>query len=142
MSMAETISKGGSSTIQNDVDDLINQSVVNKFQMNEGKCKEMRIGFSKLTTHFEPIKIHNNPLELVKCAKILGLTVSKDLKWNEHVQQTTKKTRKRLYCLTQLKRANVGTKELLQFYITCIRPITEYACPVFHNSLTNHQSND
>ena len=52
-SMAETISKEGStSTIQNDVDELINQSVVNKFQMNEGKCKEMRIGFSKL----------NNPL--------------------------------------------------------------------------------
>ena len=52
-SMAETISKKGSSTIQNDVDDLINQSVINKFQMNEGKCKEMWIGFSKLTTHFE-----------------------------------------------------------------------------------------
>ena len=141
-SMAETISKGASSTIQNDVDELINQSVVNKFQMNEGKCKEMRIGFSKLTTHFEAIKIHNNPLELIKCAKILGLTVSNDLKCNEHAQQITKKARKRLYCLTQLKRANAGNKELLQFYITCIRPITEYACPVFHNSLTNYLSNE
>ena len=68
--MAETTSKGGSSTIQNDADELINQCVVNKFQMNEEKCKEMRIGFSKLTTHFEPIRIHNNPLELVKCAKM------------------------------------------------------------------------
>ena len=48
----------------------------------------------------------------------------------------------RLYCLTQLKRANVGTKELLQFYITCIRPITEYACPVFHNKVTNYLSDD
>ena len=58
---------------------------------------------SKLTTtHFEPIKIHNNSLELAKCAKILGLTVSNDLKWTEHVQQITKKARKRLYCLTQL----------------------------------------
>ena len=141
-STAKTILKGGSSAIQNDVDELINQSVVNKFQMNEGKCKEMRIGFSELTTHFEPIKIHNYPLELVKCAKILGLTVSNDLKWNEHVQKITKKARKRLYCLTQLKRANVGRKELLQFYITCIKPITEYACPVFHNNLTNYLSNE
>ena len=79
---------------------------------------------------------------MVKCAKILGLTVSDDLKWNEHDQQITKKARKRLYCLTQLKRANVGTKELLQFYITCIRPITEYACPVFPNQLTNYLSDD
>ena len=77
---------------------------------------------------------------MVKCAKILGLTVSNDLKWNE--QQITKKARKRLHCLIQLKRANVGTKELLQFYITCIRPVTEYACPVFHNSLTNYLSNE
>ena len=69
------------------VDDLINQSVANKFQINEGKCKELRIGFSKLTTNFEPIKIHGNFLEVVKCAKILGLTVSDDLKWNEHAIQ-------------------------------------------------------
>ena len=51
-SMAESISKGCSSTIQNDVDELINQSVANKFQMNEGKCKELRILFSKLITPF------------------------------------------------------------------------------------------
>ena len=56
--------------------------------------------------------------------------------------EITKKARKRLYSLTQLKRANVGTKELLQFYITCIRPITEYAYPVFHNSLTKYLSNE
>ena len=135
-SMAENILKGGSSTIQNDVDDLINQSEANKFQMNERKCKELQIGFSKLINQFEPIKIHNTPLEVVKSTKILGLTLSDDLKWNEHVLQIVKKARKRLYCLAQLKRSNVGTKELLQFYITCIRPITEYACPAFHNSLT------
>ena len=57
-SMAEAISKGGPSTIQNDVDEIINQSVVNKFQRNEGKCKELRIGFGKVTTHLEPIKIY------------------------------------------------------------------------------------
>jgi hypothetical protein len=141
-SMAETILKGGSSTIQNDVDDSINQSEAKKFQMNEGKCKDEQIEFSKLINQFEPIKIHNNPLEVVKSAKILGLTLSDDLKWNEHVLQIVKKARKRMYCLAQLKRSNVGTKELLQFYITCIRPITEYACPAFHNSLTNYLSND
>jgi hypothetical protein len=93
-SMAETILKGGSSTIQNDVDDLINQSEANKFQMNERKCKELQIGFSKLTNQFEPIKIHNTPLEVVKSTKILGLTLSDDLKWNEHVLQIVKSSKK------------------------------------------------
>ena len=134
-SMAETISKGGSNTIHKDADDLINQPVTNK----------LRIGFRKLTTHFEAICLNfmiNNSRRSVTCAKILGLTVSSDLKWDEHVHQITKKAQKRLYCLTQLKRANFGTKELLQFYITCIRPATEYACRALYNSLTNYLPND
>ena len=30
----------------------------------------------------------------------------------------------------------LGPNELVQFYRTCIRPITEYACPVFHHGLS------
>jgi hypothetical protein len=66
---------------------------------------------------------------------IILLTVSSNLKWNDHIYQTIVKARKRLYFLTQLKRANVGIDELVRFYSTCIRPILKYACPVFHNSL-------
>ena len=54
----------------------------------------------------------------------------------------TKKCRKRLYHLTQLKRANIGLKELLQFYKPYKTCSLEYACPVFHNSLTSYLSND
>ena len=28
------------------------------------------------------------------------------------------------------------------FYATCIRPLTEYLCQVYHNSLPNYLSND
>jgi hypothetical protein len=48
----------------------------------------------------------------------------------------------RLYFLRQLKRAKVAEKELLTFYKTCIRPITEYACPVFHNGLPTYLSDE
>ena len=43
-------------------------------------------------------------------------------------------------CLSQLKRSGLGTQELVQFF--CIRPISEYACPVFHDSLSKYLSND
>jgi hypothetical protein len=36
----------------------------------------------------------------------------------------------------------LGTDELVLFYNTCIRPILEYARPVFHNSLFNYLSSD
>ena len=42
---------------------------------------------------------------------------------------------KRLYFLSQLKRENVQTKELVEFYVTCIRPVLTYACEVFNFNL-------
>jgi hypothetical protein len=54
---------------------------------------------------------------------------------NHHIEEIVKESCTRLYFPRQLKRAKVAEKELLTFYMTCIRPITKYACPVFHNGL-------
>ena len=75
-------------------------------------------------------------------AKILGVNISSDLKWNHHIAEVVKKARKRLFCLSQLKRAGLGPNELVQFYRTCIRPITEYACTVFHDGLPVYLSHE
>ena len=48
----------------------------------------------------------------------------------------------RLYFLRQLKRSGVAPSELVQFYVTCIKPVLEYASPVFHRSLPNYISED
>ena len=72
--------------------------------------------------------------------KLLGLNISSDLRWNCHVAEISKKVATRLYFLKQLKRANIPAKDLLIFYLTCIRPVTEYACPVFHNAQTAYLS--
>ena len=82
------------------------------------------------------------PIELVATAKILGLNVSSDLKWNSHIDSIIKKAQKRLYGLSQLKRSGLGTRGLVQFFCTCIRPVTEYTCPVFRDSLTAYRSNE
>ena len=84
---------------------------------------------------FAPNVINGKAIEVVSIAKLLGLNISSDLQWNFHVAETSKKVASRLYFLKQLKRAKFPAKELLIFYLTCIRPVTEYACPVFHNAL-------
>ena len=73
---------------------------------------------------------------------ILGLQISSDLTWNNHVTEIVKKVNKRLYFLRQLKRGQVNWEELLLFYLTCIRPVTEYAYPVYHHSLPQYLSVD
>ena len=42
--------------------------------------------------------------------------------------------------LKQLKRSGAGRDDLLYFYITVIRPVLEYACPVWHSSVTAAQT--
>ena len=66
--------------------------------------------------------------------------ISNGLKWNVHLEMICTKVAARLYFLRQLKRAKVPTNDLLSFYTTCIRPVAEYACPVFHTGLPQYLS--
>ena len=50
------------------------------------------------------------------------------------------KATKRLYFFKLLKRAGVPCAQLQHFYVAVIRSILEYAAPVWHNLLTNRQS--
>jgi hypothetical protein len=75
---------------------------------------------------------------VVEEAKLLGLTIAFNLKWNSHVNNIVAKSSKRIYFLVQLKRAKVAIQDILQFYTVCIRPILEYASTVFHYSLPKY----
>ena len=140
--VAETVLKNDVSAMQEYVEDLSNQSLANKFQLNETKCKELRISFAKFKPDFAPIRINDKDIEVVTSLKLLGLNISNDLKWNTHISEIVRKVSTRLYFLKQLKRAGLATKEMLLFYLSCVRPVTEYACHVFHNSLTKYLSDD
>ena len=75
--------------------------------------------------------INDTQIDVLSLAKILGVNISSDRKWNHRIVEVVQKARKRLFCLSQLKSAGLGPSELVQFYPTYTRPITEYACPVF-----------
>ena len=82
----------------------------NRVQLNANKCKELGISFAKEQRVFDPVIIEGKEVELVTSTKLLGLTIANDLTWNNHVTEITKKASKRLYFLTQLKRAGVLNK--------------------------------
>ena len=111
-------------------------------QLKESKCKELRINFSTGESSFDPIIINNIDIEVVHSVKLLGLTITDNLKWNNHIESVCKKISTRLYFLRQLKRTKLPPKDLLLFYVTCIRPLAEYACEVFHDSLPKYLSDD
>ena len=71
-------------------------------------------------------------------AKLLGLTISSKLTWNEHISDVIKKASKRLYFLVQLKRSRVPWQNMSSFYTACIRSVVTYAAPVFSHALPKY----
>ena len=105
--VSEVVVKGGESHVQAIANRVIEWSRENRVQLNADKCKELRISFAKEQRVFDPVIIEGKELELVASTKLLGLTITNGLTWNDHVTEITKKASKRLYFLTQLKRARV-----------------------------------
>ena len=67
--------------------------------------------------------------------------INDTLSWSDHIDHIYGKASKRLYFLTLLKRSGLSTRHLLTYYTSIIRPVVEYACPLWHNGLTIDQSN-
>ena len=71
-------------------------------------------------------------------AKLLGLTISSNLTWNEYISDVIKKVSKRLYFLVQLKRSRVPRQDMSTFYTACIRSVLTHAAPVFFYALPKY----
>ena len=74
-------------------------------------------------------------VEQVDHAKLLGITLSNDLTWNKHVDNIVKKAVKRVYMMYHLKRSRISQTDLVKVYMCIVRPVLEYACPVWHTYL-------
>ena len=116
--VSEVVVKGEESHVQAIANRVIEWSRRNRVQLNADECKELRISFAKEQRVFDTIIIEGKEVELVTSTKLLGLTIVNDLTWKDHVTETTKKASKRLYFLTQLKRAGVPKQDLALFYVS------------------------
>ena len=81
----------------------------------------------------------NNRIGCGNGIKALGLRFSSGLDMEEQVRHIVKTMRSRYWTLRNLKGNGFNTEELLQVYKTMLRPVAEYACVVFHSSLTDEQ---
>jgi len=125
--------------MQSEIDNLHSWSSANFMNINTKKTKEMLLGpIQKIQP--PPLQLNGQPIERVRTFKLLGLHVSDNLTWNEHISEICSKAAKRLHFLKLLKRAAMSNDDLLYYYTTVIRPVTEYACVVWHTSLTKGQT--
>ena len=139
--LTEILSRNSVSEMQGIIEDILVSSSLNAMNINPHKTKEMLIGAA--INRYPPPRLSVNGalVERVQSFKILGIYVSSDLKWSHHIDMICLRVASRIHFLKQLKRAGATIQDLMCFYMTVIRPVMEYACPVWHTSLTMAQSN-
>ncbi len=140
ITITETISSSLHTNLQESFDTIQKWSTENSMTVNAKKTKEMLISFKQDKLNTPPLVCGNSTLQVVDSYKILGITVSSNMTWKEHIEYMYARASPRLYYLRQLKRCGIATHDLIQYYRSVIQPVVEYACPVWHTSLTKQDS--
>ena len=89
----------------------------------------MRVSHKRIPS--SPLLLEGHPLDQVNTFKYLGVLLSHDLSWSEHVQFICSKARKLLGLLYRWFYNNMSSDSLLQLYIFLVRPHLEYATAVW-----------
>jgi hypothetical protein len=132
VTMIEIVEQSANSQMQIASDQIAAWSRPNFMNIIAKKTKEMLLGPIKLNPP-PSIVINNSPVERVLTFKLLGIVISNNLCWDDHVSTIYEKANRRLHYLKLLKRSSVTVHDLMQFYKSVIRPVVEYACPLWIN---------
>ena len=106
-------------------------------------CKKTKIIVFNTSTKyaFEPELSFpgGEQLEVVQQARLLGVQISNDLTWTNHVKDITTRAVKKLWVLIRFKNIGASTNQLVQVYQSRIRRTLENSAPVFSSGLTQEQ---
>ena len=133
--ITEIRQKAKGSELQNSADQVCDWSAINHLGINTDKTKEMLFSFGNPPA-IDPLVMNGVEIERVHETKLLGVMITDDLKWDTHIDYVNKKASKRLYFLRRLKRSGLDSRELIVLYVSMIRSVLEYACPVWSTCLT------
>ena len=90
--------------------------------LNESKSKELFIHRSRNTV------TQNSDFQRVESVKILGMTLSCDVKWNLHIKDVLKRASRRLYVIRCLRNV-LSPRDLVRVYHAIITALFLYASP-------------
>uniref|UniRef100_A0AAZ1X8U9 Reverse transcriptase domain-containing protein n=1 Tax=Oreochromis aureus TaxID=47969 RepID=A0AAZ1X8U9_OREAU len=131
------ISDNNESHYRDGVQHLIKWCGNNDLVLNTAKIKEIVVDYRRAKkTTLPPLHINGEEVERVNDIKFLGLHITKDLTWTINTSHLVKKAQQRLFFLRKLKKANVPTQLLVNFYRSTIESILYHCITVWYFSCT------
>lgn len=117
--------------IQDAVDAILTWAALNKMVINVRKTKDMWICFTDSILEPPPVLINDEVVERVDAFKLLGVWFQNNLKWNTHTEVITRKANRLLFLLRECRKSHLPCEVGLTLFLSKIRPIVEYASPVW-----------
>ena len=118
-------------TISHDLSELSNWSKLWLMSFNPNKTEIMV--FSNCDIHDDFIfTLDDQNIPIVKKHKHLGITLSDDAKWNDHVDSLLQSISKHVSVLRKLQ-YKINRNNLEKLYLVYIRPLFEYGCEIWDN---------
>ncbi len=111
------------SNLQQSINEVNNWAVLNKMALNAKKTKDMWISFTDAIPEPPRLRFGNEFIERVNVFKLLGVSFQKNLKWNAHIEEITRKANKRLYHLRECRKSQLPVEVGITTYQSKIRPV-------------------
>ena len=113
-----------------------------KMILNEKKTKLMMFNFTEKYQFGTRLELNGHNLDIVDKAKLLGVIISNDLKWDANTESLVKRANSRMELLRKVASFGTSVEEKKNIYILFIRSILEQSSVVWHSSLTKENEED
>ena len=105
--------------------------------LNTKKTKELIYDVQRNKPEYTPVQVNNESVTQVKTFKYLGVLLSDDMTWSDHVGTITSKANKRLFFLRKLNQAGVDKSIMEMFYNRVVMSVMTYCVSLFYNALNS-----
>ena len=105
-------------------------------RFNPNKTETNVISSKRNAPYHPPLQMNDQDLHVVNSHKHLGVIISDNGQWNDHIDYIVKKTYNRLNIMRKF-RTFLDRYSLERNYISVIRPLMEYADVIWNNQKQN-----
>ena len=89
---------------------------------------------------FSQLACDDAPVPRVDSARLLGVTINSSLSFSDHIHEVLTKASRSLFYLRSLKLAGASSVDLLRVYTCLIRPVLEYASPLWDGLISKRDA--
>ncbi|KAI8508900.1 hypothetical protein Bbelb_127480 [Branchiostoma belcheri] len=114
------------SAMTEEASQLDNWADRNDMLLNGKKSQMLLICFSRNAPVLPPLSLGGELVPVTTVAKGLGFIFDNKLSWREHVKSMVSKASSRLHYLRLLTKQGMSVQDLVQVYLSLIRPVLEY----------------